>query len=171
MNLTLRAILVAFGMTFMLPSALADVLHVDPESDPGGDGLRWSSAMHDLREALAKVRAGDEIWLKRGCYRISEGFYYDTNIPYPLSFDIDLAINIRGGFLGNELSPEQRPPIDPINTILDGDVLDDDGVRPLTNPVGNADVVLQVNIVQAGNILVEGVTVAGASKMGISPGS
>jgi len=148
-------------------SARADIFRVNTNAPPGGDGSSWARSFHDLREALKVARNGDEIWLKRGVHRLSEGYFYDPVIsnrpvPYPLEFFTDAGLTIRGGFSGNEATAADRAPYVAGDTVLDGDVLGNDGAVPLARPSDNAKTVLRMELANNQDCHIEGLSIRAA---------
>jgi hypothetical protein len=60
----------SFALVPLLVSSpiAAEVLRVDDDAPPGGDGSSWATAFHDLQLALAAARPGDEVWIAAGRY-------------------------------------------------------------------------------------------------------
>jgi len=154
-----------FWLAVATPPVGAEVYRVDPGAVPGGDGSSWNGALGNFLEALSVIRSGDEIWLKRGVYRTPQVIADANSAPYSGQFPVTVPVTIRGGFLGTELSPDQRPLVDPADTILSGDRLGDDGSVALSNPDDNATVVLRVDVRKRGRVLLEGVTIEGAARV------
>jgi len=83
-------------------------LYVDSSAAPGGDGLQWSTALQEVRDALS-VAGGDpnvaEIWVAAGTYTPDSGCGDRTR-----AFCLIEGVSILGGFNGTETSPDQRDP-------------------------------------------------------------
>lgn len=85
------------------------VIHVRPDAKGRGDGTSWFHAMTDLHAAiLAAKGATNEIW--------AAGTYLMTADATGLNPSVDIVI--RGGFAGNEASPEERQ--EGCRTTIDG---------------------------------------------------
>ncbi|MFN0008351.1 MAG: right-handed parallel beta-helix repeat-containing protein [Planctomycetota bacterium] len=97
------------------------ILRVDSSAPAGGDGSAWVSAFSDLQTALARARAGDEIWVAGGTYRPgAAGASRDS------TFRLRDGVRLFGGFAATEEALEERDPL--LNeTILSGDLDGDDG--------------------------------------------
>jgi len=96
----------------------AQVVYVDDDALPGGDGSSWATAYNDLQDALAATSTG-EIW-------VAAGFY----TPGPpgdeaSSFHMKNNVAIYGGFAGTETARDQRDWNANVTT-LSGDVGRDD---------------------------------------------
>lgn len=76
------------------------ILHLRPEGDDAASGSSWAEAVRTLPGALARVDISHptEVWLAGGTYEAVSGTQW---LPPNLT--------LRGGFLGNETSPSQRP--------------------------------------------------------------
>jgi len=103
-----------------------DVLFVDIDASPGGDGLSWSTAFDNLQDAIdisALCGNVQSIW-------VAEGYYYPTKIydanqdgtldDREKTFYIDHNVKIYGGFDGTETDVSQRDKDNHV-TRLDGD--------------------------------------------------
>lgn len=105
-------------------------LYVRAGATGTNSGESWVNAFTDLQAALALNFPGvDEIWVANGTYR-------PTNTgDRTISFVLRNEHALYGGFVGNETSLSQRPPItyaSPSGSILSGDL----GV--LNNPTDNS---------------------------------
>ncbi len=107
------------------PPLLAGTLYVDANLMSGaGDGSTWADAFQGargLRDAVQAAQTGDVIFVAQGVYRPAIGSNRNVSITL-----LD-GVEIYGGFLGGETSPDQRPPFGTAPTILDGDLAGDDG--------------------------------------------
>jgi hypothetical protein len=85
------------------------VWYVDGNVSNSGDGKSWSSAFKTIQDALkVKVASGgDEIWVKRGTYKLSSEIF------------VPIDVDIYGGFSGGETKREQRDWRNNV-TIIDG---------------------------------------------------
>lgn len=103
--------LAAFGMR---------VHHVDAAATGASDGRSWANAFPDLQSALAIARPGEEIW-------VAAGVYTPSTSDASASFVVPSAVQLYGGFVGNETGRGQRDWIaNP--TVLSGDIGQDDVV-------------------------------------------
>ncbi len=112
-------------MTFTVAST-AKIYRVDGDAPgPSHDGTSWTRAFLTLQDALAVVAGGDEIWVAEGTYQPDEG----TGVtPYDraASFVLTEGLTVRGGFAGyGHADPDARD-FSLYETILDGDLNDDD---------------------------------------------
>lgn len=111
----------------------ADIIHVDDDAPPAGDGLSWSTAFRYLQDALAIAQPNDEIRLAQGTYQpdLSENGHATPGFPLETFQLFDGAL-IRGGYRGcpagdcNTGNPDERD-LDQYFTVLTGDLLNDDG--------------------------------------------
>ena len=80
-----------------------EVLRVDPDASPGGDGRTWATALDSLQGAIDQLagRGGGEVWILGGEFErltsAAEEF-----------ITLRSRVHVRGGFAGTETSPEQR---------------------------------------------------------------
>lgn len=112
------AIFVSFSLFAALASGQS-IWYVNDDS-PGGGGDSWAAAFTGLHDALGIAQYGDQIWIAAGVYTPDS-----TGIDETMSFFVPNGVAIYGGFVGNELSLEQRDPSINITT-LSGDIDDDD---------------------------------------------
>ena len=64
--------------------------------ETSGDGTTWSTALKTIQEAIDVASTGDELWVKIGTYSLSS------------QIDVDKAVNLYGGFAGNETQRDER---------------------------------------------------------------
>jgi len=82
--------------------AQADILRVDIDAAPGGDGSSWGRAFDSLTDALAASIAGDQLWVAKGTY------VPEMPAGRNATFQIPSGVQVFGGFQGNESSLAQR---------------------------------------------------------------
>lgn len=128
--------------------AAAQVIHVDIAATAGGDGSSWASALVDLTDALAAATPGTEV-------RVAEGTYFaDSGTLDPeLAFEIPSGVTVLGGYPtgGGERDPSRHP------TILDGDLLGDDGFDPMSGGSGGSDNTRRlVRIIDGDGVVLDG---------------
>ncbi len=129
------------------PCGDGDVVYVDADATGVEDGSSWDDAMHSIQAALLAASPGDEVWIAQGVYRASEPGASVAVLPQ--------CVDLFGGFLGSELSLEERP--SPLaESILDGDFDEDAGASPqdsrhVLEAVGVEGVVIDGLVLEAGN--------------------
>ncbi|MEM8585808.1 MAG: hypothetical protein AAGF87_16135, partial [Bacteroidota bacterium] len=100
------ALLASFGLS-------AQVIYVDIDAAPGGDGSSWEQAFTTITAAVDAASGGEQIWIADGTY--SEG----------VSVFISKQLIFLGGFNGTEATPGESNPFMNIATVT-GDVNGDD---------------------------------------------
>lgn len=113
-------VILAAAIALAEGSVSAQVLFVDDDATPGGDGLAWATAFQSLQDALAAARTP-----KSGVVeiRVGQGRYVPDQEP----FDLVDGVALRGGYAGvGAPDPDARDPA-AYPTILDGDADGDDG--------------------------------------------
>ena len=76
------------------PSFAANILRVKADAKGANNGSSWTNAYTDLQAALAKAKAGDEIWVAAGTYKPTNG------TDRTKSFVMTAGVAIYGGFAG-----------------------------------------------------------------------
>lgn len=153
-----------FALATMLLATLSvsvvgqQIVFVDSDAPPGGNGVDWSSAFDDLQDALAAAPDSSEIWVAEGVYT-----------PGPpgdevSTFTLRSTIGLYGGFAGNETARDQRD-WQLHETVLSGDVGRDDiyGGGQWNIVTGNSEHVVTADGVDATAILDGFVVEAGHS--------
>ena len=115
------------------------VLRVRTDGDSLADGSSWANAMTLKAALMASTTAGDQIWITAGTYMPHEDDRTAT-------FTIPEGVLVYGGFAGDENTFTPDDPLTPANedtrlrnaegvltnvTILSGDLMRDDGTRPV----------------------------------------
>ncbi len=111
---------------------IPDLLYVDENAAPGGDGLSWATAFDDLQDALTLPLTDTDIWVAQGTY------LPDTGTDRSAAFQLLDGVEVLGGFPtpdGGTPDPGlgDRDP-DAYPTILSGDLDGNDGSGA---PTGN----------------------------------
>ena len=103
-------------------SAQAQVCRVTVDGTDTGDGSDWNIEAMDLHSALGDASCSD-IWVKAGVYKPVTPVNPEavTRAEREVSFRIDRALAVYGGFEGTATQFEQRDP-DTHLTVLSGDI-------------------------------------------------
>jgi hypothetical protein len=132
-----------------------DIWRVHASASPGGDGLSWTTAFHDLQDALAAAHAQppgepQEIWIASGTYLPDQGSGLRSS-----TFLATRPVVLLGGFAGTELAALERSPNTPL-PVLSGDigvptVRADNALHVITLRGGSAQSRIESLIVRDGN--------------------
>jgi len=108
------------------------VIFVDANSPPGGDGTSWATAYKYLQDALTRAGSdhnADEIRVAQGVYRPD-----DDDVHHPAgtglrtdTFQLINEVGIYGGYAGIGAEDPNKRNIGLYETILSGDLAGDDG--------------------------------------------
>jgi hypothetical protein len=151
----------------LVANCFADVIYVDDDAPPGGNGSSWPTAFRCVQDALAAALPGAEIRVAQGTYRPDQS---ETGVVTPgdrqASFQLPAGVAVYGGYRGcpggdcNAADPNDRD-VDLYATILSGDLLGNDGAD-FANDAENAYHV--VTIVGEGNTAVlDGFSITGGN--------
>lgn len=135
-----------------LASAQAPVF-VDDSATGANNGSSWANAYLDLQSALAATSAG-EVWVAEGRYRAA------SPGNRAASFELKDGVEIYGGFQGWESQFSQRAGSFE-QTILDGDLLGDDGSAWLNRSENSLHVVRAENL--GGGAVLDGFRIRGGT--------
>jgi hypothetical protein len=117
-------LLFALALALATPAASAQI-HVAAGLTTGAnDGSSWADAFQGalgLQNALAVSMPGDVVFVAQGTYEPT-----DTGDRTAV-IRMRSGVEIYGGFLGTESSPDERPPFGTALSILSGDLNGDDG--------------------------------------------
>lgn len=174
MTKTLRTLCVFMTIMLLPMVVMAQTIYVDVEAKGTGDGSSWDNAT-TLEEALANAQKNDEIWVKKGTYKVPDD-------KLSTGFTLKSGVRLYGGFYGDETSVDQRTVIGDKayrmanQTILTGDISGDDEIDATnlifpsnTTRANNANRVLTLDVTPtqtSGNdnreeTIVDGITIAG----------
>jgi hypothetical protein len=101
------------------------ILFVDIQAKGGNHGTSWADAFNYLQDALTAVLAGDEIRVAHGLYKPDQGAGITLGDRYA-TFQLKNGVNIRGGYAGYDKPDPNERDIKAYETILTGDLNDDD---------------------------------------------
>ncbi len=101
----LPVILAILLLSATLSVKAQNIIHVDDDAQPAGDGATWATAYNSLTDALTAAQSGDQIWVAAG--------------RYVGNFTLVLDVELYGGFAGTETKLNQRDWVANA-TILDG---------------------------------------------------
>ena len=140
------------------------VIFVDESASGRNDGITWTDAYNYMQDGLADADFGDTIVVAEGTYRPDE----DTNDPCGTGdrgarFLLTSGVAIYGGFPTGGGDFIDRDP-DLYETILSGDLLEDDGPDFANNDENS------YHVVRAGcdpNAILDGFTISGGNADGI----
>jgi len=76
--------------------ASAAIWFVSADIGISGNGTTWQNAFLTIHEAANASNEGDEVWVKKGTYSLSS------------QINIDQAVGVYGGFVGDEIQRNQR---------------------------------------------------------------
>ncbi len=138
------------------------IIYVDDDAAPGGDGLSWNTAHSTLQAALDGIPAG-----QGAIFHVGQGTYRPTkrlnpSIPRSASFVLPDGITLLGGFAGlSHSQPDLRSDI-AYPSILSGDLNENDGLE-FQNMEDNADELVKVT---AGSASIDGMRLV-AGRVGL----
>ncbi|MDD5326714.1 MAG: choice-of-anchor Q domain-containing protein [Phycisphaerae bacterium] len=98
-----------------------DVIYVDADASPGGDGSSWENAFIYLQDALDAADEGFQIWVAEGVYKpdanssVPSGTHLRTS-----TFQLPEGVAVYGGFPAGGCWEYRQPGI--YETILSGDI-------------------------------------------------
>ena len=109
-------------------TALGDIIYVDANAAPGGDGTTWGTAYKYLQDAFYKPPvSGDDIWVASGTYKPDQDEGSNVTVGDRMAtFELIDGVSIYGGFPIDGGTWEERDP-NLNETILSGDLNGDDG--------------------------------------------
>lgn len=121
-----------FLITVASTVSAAEIIYVDIDAPPSGDGTSWATAFKNLQDALNKpATSGDEIRVAQGVYTPAGPGGSRTS-----TFQLISGVTIKGGYAGlSEPDPNERN-IETYESILSGD-LDGNDVGGLDDPSRN----------------------------------
>ncbi|MEM9380168.1 MAG: right-handed parallel beta-helix repeat-containing protein [Planctomycetota bacterium] len=113
-----------FSALLLVPAAAAQTVHVDADLTTGaGDGTSWADAYQGtdgLQAALNASAPGQTIFVAEGVYRTS------ASGSRSASFLLRTGVEVYGGFVGAESSPDERPAFGAAPSVLTADLNGDD---------------------------------------------
>ena len=161
----------ALVMVGVVPAlTLGEVVYVDDDAPPGGDGRSWATAWRHLQDGLAAANAPGaarpaEIRVAQGIYRPDRtGVHPQGSRDRTTAFELSGGLSLMGGYAGlGATEPNDREPAT-YQTILSGDLAENDGMSPagLTGTDNSYHVV-----VVTGPAVLEGVTITGGRASGL----
>jgi len=124
----LLAGVLAIAFAFLPSQGFSVIFYVDHNAAGANDGSTWTDAFPNLQDALEVAVSGDEIWVAQGVYKPENVIDLDNDgvlDPREAVFHIPSGVALYGGFVGTEMSVEERDWQANL-TILSGDIDDND---------------------------------------------
>ncbi|MHC4153934.1 MAG: hypothetical protein ACYST6_03270 [Planctomycetota bacterium] len=146
----------------MATAARGGIIHVDADANGASTGSSWTDAFVRLQDALAVASSGDEVRVAAGIYRPDE----DSANPQgsgarEAAFWLESGVAVKGGYAGfGEADPNERD-IDGRQTILSGDLNEDDGPGFVNSGENSYHVVAYSSFM--GTAMLEGFTITGGN--------
>ena len=120
-----RAFFIFAVLALTVPCS-ADIIYVDDDAPPDGNGTTWETAYKYLQDALTAAEYGDETWVAQGTYTTdANSLVPDGSGDRKATFRLISGVALYGGFAGGETGLEQRN-WQANETILSGDLNGDD---------------------------------------------
>jgi len=160
-------------LTTLFTAATGKIIYVDSEATAEFDGSSWEHAYRTLQDAIAEVRPGDEIRVANGIYRpdrrsslvIARGGGeppVEASGDRAATFELINGVTFMGGYAGyGETDPNARN-ISLYETILSGDLNNNDLPEDVLNESSRADNSYNV-ITTRGNAVLDGFTITGGN--------
>ncbi|MCH7525497.1 MAG: T9SS type A sorting domain-containing protein, partial [Bacteroidetes bacterium] len=141
------------GWSNALPVRTQGKIFVKANATGTNNGSSWADAYTNLQDALAVSEDNQEIWVAAGVYK---PHISDRSIYFEIT---KTGTKIYGGFDGTETQLSQRD-FRLNETILSGDLLDNDNANILLNEATRSDNTAKIIYVNANNFTLDGVTVS-----------
>jgi predicted outer membrane repeat protein len=152
-------------LLLMVSTATAEIIFVDDNATGANDGSSWTDAYNYLQHALAAASSGDEIWVAQGIYTPDQGAGV-TPGDRTATFQLISGVTLKGGYAGfGEPDPNARN-IELYETILSGDLSDNDGPNFANNYENSYQVVTAYEVDET--TCLEGFTISGGNANGKS---
>jgi len=142
--------------------------YVDDDAYSANNGSSWADAFNYLQDALAAAQSGDEIWIAQGTYMP------DANTTHPdgtgdreATFQLKNGVAVRGGYAGYGETDPNVWDIELYETILSGDLSDNDGPNFANNSENSYHVVTSSGMDET--TVLDGFTITGGNADGGSP--
>jgi predicted outer membrane repeat protein len=149
-------------------AARGKIIYVDDDANAPGDGKSWQTAYQYLQDALADAKGADkpvEIRVAQGIYKPNQR---TDQTEWRIWFQVTSGVALVGGYAGISASGRVDPNVRDIpryETILSGDLAGNDvevnDPRDLEKEPTRADNTGVLQISQADNALLDGITIAG----------
>src|SRR5438477_4641383 len=110
----------ALALAILVNTAAAQIVYVDDDAPPGGDGRSWNSAFNRLDQALAAVPREAELRIAQGVYKPTTGL--DPSATFEVA-----GVALRGGYAGLGAPDPDARDWALYRTVLSGDLLANDG--------------------------------------------
>ena len=151
------------SLILLAAAARGHTLYVDDDAPPGGDGLSWQTAYTHLQDALGAAGADTAIHVAGGVYRPDR----DEDNPggtgdRSAAFVLLSGVEIYGGYAGlaEPGNPDLRD-IELYETVLSGDLADDDGPDFANNDENSYHVVIASGVDTSTRL--DGLTITGGN--------
>ncbi len=163
-SLRLRAGGLLFAAAMASHTLGGNVVFVDDDAPPVGDGTTWDTAYRFLQDALADAFGGGvtEIRVGQGTYKADRNdMNPDGTGDREATFQLINSLALMGGYAGIGAKDPNARDIELYETILSGDLLGDDGPDSVNNDENSYHVVTATNANI--NSVLDGFTITGGN--------
>jgi len=146
----------------IVTAARGGVIYVDADANGANNGSSWTDGFVSLQAALVFASSGDEIRVAAGIYRPDEDFANPQGSGVrEAAFWLKRGVAVKGGYAGwGEPDPNERD-VGGWETILSGDLNEDDGQGFVDNGENSYHVVAYSSFI--GTAVLDGFTITGGN--------
>jgi parallel beta-helix repeat protein len=162
-NLKIAPLIVSFALLITAPTFAGNIIYVDDDAAPSGDGKSWETAFTYLQDALATALSGDEIHVAQGVYKPDQGAGI-TPGNREATFQLIRGVTLKGGYAGAGTKDPNTRNIGIYKCVLSGDLNGDDRLN-FINMAENSYHVVSLS----SETTLDGFTVTGGNANGTYP--
>jgi probable HAF family extracellular repeat protein/predicted outer membrane repeat protein len=121
----------AVNLTISLGQPISSIIYVDDDAPDGGNGMNWVNAFVNLQDALSVIDSSggevNEIRVAEGVYKPDRDFiHHNGSGNRNATFQLINSVVVKGGYAGFGKPEPNARNVEAYQTILTGDLNDDD---------------------------------------------
>ncbi len=162
----------AVNLTISLGQPISSIIYVEDNATDNGNGMSWETAFINLQDALSVIDSSggevNEIRVAEGVYKPDRDFiHHNGSDNRNTTFQLINGVVVKGGYAGFGKPEPNARNVETYQTILTGDLNDDDGTDFVNNDENSYHVVTGSGTDETA--VLDGFVITGGNADGLDP--